>query len=243
MDQLDSLLRQYADPKRAELSQRYFKTGKGEYAEGDVFVGVAVPDQRKIARAVGNDLSMREIKLLLNSKIHEKRLIALFVLVERYRMAKREETVTNRRRLFNFYLQNSGRIDNWDLVDSSAPYIVGDFLLDKNPFLLYSFAKSQNMWKRRISIISTLAFVKAGKLGDPLRISALLLEDRLDLIHKAVGWVLREVGKKNLPRLEEFIRDHYGSIPRTTLRYAIERFPERKRLAYLNGSFDRDSRN
>jgi 3-methyladenine DNA glycosylase AlkD len=215
---------------QAVILQRFFKTGKGEYGEGDVFYGIKVPTQRDIVKAF-NDLSLNDIKVLIHSSIHEERLIAVLILVEQFKKAD----LKNQKKLFNFYLKNRKGINNWDIVDLSAPNIVGNYLLDKDKSLLYKFARSKNLWEKRIAILSTFTFIRNGFYDDALKISKTLLNDKHDLIHKAVGWMLREIGKRDLKVEEEFLAMHYKEMPRTMLRYAIEKFPEKKRKKYLQG--------
>lgn len=233
MNDLEALkkeLKSKADPKRAKLLQGFFKTEAGEYGEGDIFLGVTVPETRKIARKF-EDIKFSEIKKILTSKIHEERLVALLILVHNFQMGGDDE----RKKIFQFYLANTKKINNWDLVDLSAHKIVGVYLLNRSRDVLYKLAYSKNLWEKRISIISTFAFLKNNDFEDILNISEILLNDKHDLIHKAVGWALREVGKKSLKTEEKFLKKHYGKMPRTMLRYSIERFPERKRRAYLKG--------
>jgi 3-methyladenine DNA glycosylase AlkD len=236
-----------ANPKQAANLQRFFKTGPGEYGEGDIFLGIKVPEQRKIAKKY-KDLSLEDLQELLNSKIHEHRLTSLFILVNKY---KRSE---NKKEIFDFYIKNTKNINNWDLVDSSAPYIVGDYLLEKDKSLLYKLVKSDNIWERRIAVLGSGGFIKYKKFEDILKISELLLNDKHDLIHKAVGWMLREIGKRDQKVEEEFLKKrmkiskkkfsacqksqsdflaYYKIMPRTMLRYAIEKFKEEKRKFYL----------
>ena len=216
-----------ADPERAKGLAAFFKTGKGQYGEGDRFLGITVPLQRKVA-SEHRDLSLRDIAQLLQSPFHEHRSVALAILVIQFKRADGE----TRDRIFDFYLTQTDNINNWDLVDSSAPYIAGQYLIDKPRQVLYRLAQSPSLWERRIAIVSTLAFVKAGQLEDALGIAELLLGDKHDLIHKAVGWVLREAGKISRSKQLEFIASHYAQIPRTALRYAIEHLdpPHRKRV-------------
>ncbi len=229
IEELEQELNKHADKKQAELLQRFFKTGKGQYGEGDVFLGIKVPVQRKIAKKFYG-LKLEEIQELLNSKIHERRLIALFVLIDKYKKADK----TEKKEIFDFYIKNTKNINNWDLVDLSAPNIVGNWLLDKDRLILYKLVNG-GLWERRISIISTAAFIRNNQFEDSLKIAELLLEDNHDLIHKAVGWMLREVGKKDQQELENFLKKHYKQMPRTMLRYAIEKFKEEKRKRYLRG--------
>lgn len=223
LKELKKEIQELGSPERAEHSQRFFKTGPGEYGEGDVFLGLTVPEQRKIAGKY--NLSFEEIQELLDSEIHEHRLIGLFILTRN----------KNKEGAFRFYLKNTKRINNWDLVDCSAHKIVGAFLLDKDRKILYDLARSDNLWEKRISIISTFAFIDKHEFDDSLAIAEILLNDSHDLIHKAVGWVLREIGKKDLAVEEKFLKKHYKNMPRTMLRYAIERFEEKKRQKYLKG--------
>ncbi len=229
IDQLRTDLKKAANPKKAKLLQGFFKTGKGEYGEGDIFLGVMVPQSRKIALKF-KDLSFAEIQTLLKSKIHEERLIALLIIVHNFEKGLDQE------KIYRFYIANTRYINNWDLVDLSAPRIVGKFLFE-NPSLkpiLYKLATSQNLWEKRISIISTLYFIVKGESEDALKISEILLNDKHDLIHKAVGWMLREVGKRCSEEIEkEFLNKHYKQMPRTMLRYAIERFSEPERQRFL----------
>ena len=218
------------NPAQALVLQRFFKTGKGEYGEGDIFYGIKVPEQRIISKQF-NDLSLTDLKELINSKVHEERLIAAFILVNQYRRGDEKK----KKIIFDFYLKNRKGINNWDLVDLSAPKIVGAYLIDKEKDLLYKFARSKDLWEKRISIISTQAFIREHFFEDALNISEILLNDKHDLIHKAVGWMLREVGNRDLEAEEEFLKTHYKIMPRTMLRYAIEKFPEQKRKAYLKG--------
>ena len=216
--------------ERAEAAKWFFKTGKGEYGYGDLFFGVTVPEQRKIAKKY-KDISLEEVKKLLYHKVHECRLTGLLILVHKYKDGKEKDEIVS------FYLDNLKQVNNWDLVDSTAPYILGDYLLGKDKKVLYRLASSKNLWERRVSIVTTLGFVNNNELEDALKLSKILLKDKHDLIHKAVGWVLREVGKKDVKKLEEFLKTNYDEIPRTTLRYAIERFEETKRKKYLKKKF------
>ena len=223
-------IKKQANPKQAVILQGFFKTGKGEYGEGDVFYGIKVPEQRAIAMQF-KDLSLNDLKSLLNSKIHEERLIAAFILVDQYKRGDEKK----KKIIFNFYLKNRKGINNWDLVDLSAPKIVGAYLIDREKDLLYKFANSKDLWEKRISIISTQAFIREHFFEDTLNISKILLNDKHDLIHKAVGWMLREVGNRDIETEEEFLKKFYKKMPRTMLRYAIEKFPEQKRINYLKG--------
>ena len=227
--ELRSNLNDIKNPEKVQVLQRFFKTGKGQYGEGDIFLGITVPESRKIAIKYSS-LELIDIKSLLQSKIHEERLIALLILVHRY-----NTNIEERKNIFYFYLDNTNYINNWDLVDLSSHQIIGDFLKNKDRKILYQLVKSSNLWERRISIISTYAFIRNNNFEDTLKISEILLNDEHDLIQKAVGWMLREVGNRNMNIEEEFLKKHYKSMPRTMLRYAIEKFPENKRKAYLKG--------
>jgi 3-methyladenine DNA glycosylase AlkD len=228
--QIQKRLRQFASKKKAKVLQGFFKTGPGEYGDGDVFLGVVVPDIRRVAREF-HDTSLGEITTLLASTVHEERLLALLMLVHAY--AGGDDSL--KRKIYSLYLKNTKYINNWDLVDLSAPNIVGAYLLDKSRKPLYAFVKSKDLWKRRIAILATFRFIKQNDFDDTLGIAQLLLKDDHDLLHKAAGWMLREVGKRSLPVEERFLRQHYKKMPRTMLRYAIERFPEGKRRRYLDG--------
>ena len=218
------------NPTQAINLQRFFKTGNGEYGEGDVFYGIKVPVQRTIAMRF-KELVLGDLKTLISSKVHEERLIAAFILVEQFKKADDKK----RKIIFDFYIKNRKGINNWDLVDLSAPKIVGEYLIDKEKDLLYKFANSKDLWEKRIAIISTQTFIKQHWFEDTLKISEILFQDKHDLIHKAVGWMLREIGNRDIITEEEFLKEHYKSMPRTMLRYAIEKFPEKKRKAYLEG--------
>ncbi len=219
-----------ADEGKVAQLQRFFKTGPGEYAEGDRFIGVRVPQIRQLMKAYP-DLPLDEIKPLLRSAIHEERLLALLLMVQRY---KRGEEV-ERRALYRHYLASTAMINNWDLVDSSAEHIVGGWLFKRSRKPLYKLARSNSLWERRIAIMATFHFIKQGEFGETLQLAQLLHDDNHDLIHKAVGWMLREVGNRDREIEETFLKQHYHSMPRTMLRYAIEKFPEKRRQAYLKG--------
>ncbi len=230
-------LKAKANPEKAKILQRFFKTGKGEYGEGDIFLGISVPETRIIAQKY-KDLKFKEIEELLKSKIHEERLTALLILVHQFHGAYINGNKITKKEIFNFYLKNTKYINNWDLVDLSAPKIIGEYLfglglINETKQTLYRLAKSKNLWERRIAILATYAFIRKNKFGEILKISEMLLDDKHDLIHKAVGWMLREVGKRSQTTLEKFLKTHYRKMPRTMLRYAIERFSEEKRRGYL----------
>lgn len=219
-------LRALADLKKAKVLQSLFKTGPGEYGEGDVFLGITVPVSRQVAKK-HTGAGMNEVKELLYSKIHEERLVALLILVDKYR--RDPDGVAK------FYLDNLEQVNNWDLVDLTAPKILGPFLEKKDRAVLYRLAKSRVLWERRVAILATYHYIRAGDFNDALRISKILVCDGHDLMHKAVGWMLREIGKRDIRAEEAFLQKHSKKMPRTMLRYAIERFPERKRRAYLEG--------
>ena len=230
ISQLRKDLRAVSDPIRAAHSQRFFKTGPGQYGEGDLFVGPSVPECRRIAKKHAG-LSLTDVTQLLKSRYHEERLIALLILVRQFEKGN-EHT---RKKIFDLYLASTKYINNWDLVDLSAPKIVGEFLLqNKSWLILKKLAKSQSLWERRIAILATYTFTCIGDPRPTLEISALLLDNKHDLIHKAVGWMLREMGKHcGQKTLTDFLDSRLLLLPRTTLRYAIERFPETLRKHYL----------
>jgi len=228
--EIQKKLKSLGNQEKAKKHQQFFKTGPGEYGEGDVFVGVTVPELRKLAKEY-KTITLKKVKQLLHSSIHEERLLSLFLLIHRYSEGDEPE----KKRIYELYLKNTKFINNWDLVDSSAGHIVGAFLFDKSKKPLYNLVKSNNLWERRISIISTFYFIKRNQYSDTLKISKILLSDKEVLIHKAVGWMLREVGKRNMSVEEKFLKKYYKNMPRTMLRYAIEKFPEPKRQRYLKG--------
>lgn len=223
-------LKKLSNLKKAKTHSRFFKTGKGEYGEGDKFLGLTVPQQRQIAKEHAA-LPLKEIQKLLKSKIHEHRLTALFILIHQYQKGNDHLKET----IYDFYLKNTNNVNNWDLVDTSAPKIIGDYLLNKasKRKILYQLARSSNLWKRRIATISTFAFIKSKEFKDALAIAEILVNDKHDLIHKAAGWMLREIGKINQATEEKFLKKYYKTMPRTMLRYAIEKFNEKKRRLYL----------
>ena len=217
--------------EHAASSKRFFKTGPGQYGEGDVFIGIKVPVLRKLAKEY-RDLSLKDIQVILRSKLHEQRLLALLVMVGQF-----EKGDANKRKsIYQLYLKNTGFINSWDLVDTSAHYIVGPYLSDKSRAPLYKLAQSESLWERRIAIMSTFDYIKKDDFFVTLKIAKILLNDPEDLIHKAVGWMLREIGKRRLKEEEDFLKRHYRNMPRTMLRYAIEKFPESKRKRYLKGT-------
>lgn len=220
------------DLEKARLLQRFFKTGKGEYGEGDVFYGLTVPQSRKIVNKY-KDLGLGEVINLLHSNVHEERLIALLILVSKYQKGD----FTLKKKIFDVYLKNTKWINNWDLVDLSAHKIVGDYLIDKDVDILKKLACSNSLWERRIAIISTFAFINIGSSKETMEIAKLLVADKHDLIHKAVGWALREVGKRvSVDDEKKFLDKYKNTMPRTMLRYAIERFDQKTRKGYLSKS-------
>ena len=223
-------LRSLGCPTQAAILARFFKTGPGQYGEGDRFIGVKVPVARKVAKEF-KGLPLAEVECLLHSEIHEERLLALVILIGQFE--KGDDAA--RKRIYDLYLANTKHINNWDLVDLSAPQIVGGYLENRGRKPLNRLAKSASIWERRISILATHWFIRHGDFADTLRIAEKLLTDGEDLIHKAAGWMLREVGKRDLVVLEEFLSANCRAMPRTMLRYAIERFPVEKRQAYLKG--------
>jgi 3-methyladenine DNA glycosylase AlkD len=222
-------LRAHADPATVPVLRRFFKTGRGEYGEGDVFIGVKVPAVRAVARE-GRGAALDDILALLRSRVHEERLLALVLLVNLFRRG--EEDV--RRRVYVAYLAHTGRVNNWDLVDVSAPPILGGWLESRSRRPLVRLARSPVVWERRMAILATFHFIKRGEVGETLRIAEILLKDEHDLIHKAVGWMLREAGKRDIEAERRFLDRHAPSMPRTMLRYAIERFAAAERNRYLD---------
>ncbi len=231
---LERELAEAADPVRADNLAWFFKTGKGDYGEGDRFLGISVPVQRRIALRYC-DLPLTDIARLLQSRYHEHRFAALEILVWKYEHAQTERERTE---IFEFYLANTAGINNWDLVDTSAPYIVGEHLKTRARDRLYRLSESQSFWERRIAVVATLALIKSGETKDTFRLAEKLLHDRHDLIQKAVGWTLREAGRVNRLALVGFLREHYAELGRTALRYAIEHFPPAQRKQLLTGNFD-----
>ncbi len=229
-EEIQRKLRERANKDKAAVLKRFFKTGPGQYGEGDVFLGITAPVLRQIAKECRNT-PIADMMRLLRSSIHEERVLALFLLIGAY--DRGDEAA--KKKIYSLYLKNTCHINNWDLVDLSSPNIVGHHLMDKDRKLLYSLATSKDLWKKRIAILATFRFIRQNDFADTLIISQLLLSDEHDLIHKAVGWMLREVGKRDLQTEEEFLKQYYKIMPRTMLRYAIERFPERKRKRYLKG--------
>lgn len=229
-DSITKRLREMGSPEQAAISQRFFKTGPGEYGQGDIFFGIKVPVLRKLATKY-LDLPLKDVKKTLRSKYHEQRLLALFIMVDQFSRGDQKK----KKSIYGLYLKNTGYINNWDLVDASAHRIVGPFLMDRSRAPLYELAQSETLWERRIAMMSTFHYIKNDDFTDALKIAAMLLGDTEDLIHKAVGWMLREIGKRRLPSEEIFLKKYYQQMPRTMLRYAIEKFPEPTRKRYLKG--------
>jgi 3-methyladenine DNA glycosylase AlkD len=218
----------HKNSEQAEFLSRFFKTGKGEYAEGDTFLGIRVPISRKISKKY-KDIELSELSSLLHSVYHEMRLIALIILADQFK--KGDDT--KQKKIFELYCKNTKFINNWDLVDESAPKIPGCYLLDKDRSILYSWVRSKSLWERRIAIMSTFAFIRKGDYTDTLRIAEILVYDSEDLIHKATGWMLREMGKRNPIELRRFLEKNVSVMPRTMLRYAIEKFSDTERKKWL----------
>ena len=229
MHNLQIELRKLAKPEKIPIYKNFFKTGKGEYGEGDEFIGVTVPDSRKVAKA-NVDISYEALGHIIKSRIHEDRLCALITLVYKFEKAKTEQ---EKNRAVDFYIQYHLYGNNWDLVENVSDKILGPWLINRDKSLLYEYARSSNLWERRIAIITTFHFIRQGKFEDTIKISEILLNDKHDLIHKAVGWMLREMGKREQQDLINFLNKHYKNMPRTMLRYSIERLPEQLRKAYL----------
>ncbi len=221
-----------ANKEIAKHSLRFFKTSKGEYGYGDVFLGVRTPQIRLIAKKY-IDISTADMKTIIKSKYHEERLLGLIILVNKYSKAKDEKV---RNQLYKIYVSSFKYVNNWDLVDVTCPHVIGKHLMNKERSILYSWAKSNDLWTKRIAIVSTHWFIRKNDLDDTFKIAEILLNDEHDLIHKAVGWMLREAGKRDLEKEEIFLKKHYKNMPRTMLRYSIEKFPEPKRQKYLKGT-------
>ncbi|HVO72509.1 MAG TPA: DNA alkylation repair protein [Ignavibacteriaceae bacterium] len=234
--ELRKVLRNNSNEEYSKAAQWFFKTGPGEYGEGDQFIGIKVPVLRKIIKDYFL-ISFDHLKEMLASPVHEERLAAVLILVMKYKKGIESE----KEKIFKFYLKNRKGINNWDLIDLSAPNIVGEYLFskekdkekEKEKDLLFEFAASKNIWERRIAVLATYTFIRAKEFDLSFKIIEMLLEDKHDLIHKAAGWMLREIGKRDLKSEENFLKKHYKEMPRTMLRYAIEKFPEEKRQAYL----------
>lgn len=221
-----------ADPEKAQVLQRFFQTFPGGYGEGDRFLGVKVPDQRTVSKKYYREATLSDLGELLESDIHEQRLTALFILVLKFEKADAE---TEKELIVDFYLKRLDRVNSWDLVDSSAPKILGPWLYHKDRSMLYDLARTNHLWRQRIAIMATFYFLKQNDFEDTLRIAEILLKHPHDLIHKAVGWMLREIGNRDRKKEEAFLKKHYKKMPRTMLRYAIEKFEPEVRARYLNG--------
>ena len=233
LKEIQKKTRAIADIEQAEHHQRYFKTAEGEYGAGDIFLGLKVPETRNLAKLFKNT-TLSTLTELLKSKYHEERQLALFILVLQCKSKKTD--IETKKQIFELYLNNTKYVNNWDLVDCSAEHIVGAYLFDKSKDVLYRLAESDSLWERRISIMSTFYFIRQNMFEDTLKLASVLLQDKEDLIHKAVGWMLREVGNRNKSTEEVFLKKYYKSMPRTMLRYAIEKFPNALRQEYLKGS-------
>jgi 3-methyladenine DNA glycosylase AlkD len=229
--EISKRLREMGDKEDAEFLQGFFKTGAGQYGEGDIFLGIRVPKVRKLAQEC-QKLPPEKILPLLRSRYHEERLFALIVLVNAFEKSNE----TTQKTIYDLYLANTAYINNWDLVDISAPRIVGAYLLTKNRKPLYQLAKSKSLWERRIAVLATFYFIQSNQFADTLKIAGMLLQDKEDLIHKAVGWMLRETGKRDIEHLESFLKEHCRTMPRTMLRYAIEKFTPSRRKMFLDGT-------
>lgn len=223
-------LKDLRNPDKAKAFARFFKSGPGQYGEGDQFLGIMVPTAHKLVSKYYLQIDLKDIDKLISSPYHEVRLVALLMLVKKYEKTKLD---TEKKKLYDFYLDHRQFINNWDLVDLSTPRLMGDYLLTHPRDILYRLASSDNLWERRISIMATFAFIRAKEYEDTLRLSKILLNDQHDLIHKAVGWMLREMGKKDKAVLTSYLDDYATLMPRTMLRYAIEKLPETERQYYL----------
>ncbi|TGK00338.1 DNA alkylation repair protein [Leptospira langatensis] len=221
-------IRSYADPKKVPILSSFFKTGKGQYGEGDLFLGIQVPPLRKLSKKY-RGLPLSELQKVVSSKYHEERLAGFFVLCETFQKSTEED----RKKLHEFYLKNMKYVNNWDLVDLSARDMIGEYLIDKDRKLLYKLARSKDLWEKRISMIATYAFIRKGDYADTYKIAEILLRDKEDLIHKVVGWMLREAGNRDLNSEIDFLDKHAATMPRTMLRYAIEKFPEKLKKKYM----------
>jgi 3-methyladenine DNA glycosylase AlkD len=229
-EEISKRLQKMGNKEDARFLQGFFKTGVGQYGEGDIFLGIRVPALRKLAKE-HKALPLKEVLLLLRSPYHEVRLFALILFVNTF--AKSDETI--QKKIYNLYVANTRYINNWDLVDISAPNIVGAFLMERSRKPLYQLAKSKSLWERRMATLATFYFIKNNQFADALKIARILLQDKEDLIHKAAGWMLREIGKRDIACAESFLQKHCQVMPRTMLRYAIERFTPSKRRKYMDG--------
>lgn len=232
--EIEKELKKFSSKTKADHSARFFKTGKGEYSEGDLFLGVSNPNIYTIAKMYRKDISMEDTLYFLKHKIHEYRLFALDILKFKYSKGNEKQ----KEEIVNIYLGNRQYVNNWDLVDLSSPHILGDYLLNKDRKILYELIKEERLWSKRIAILSTFAFIKNEEYEDTLKICKLLLNHEHDLIHKAIGWMIREVWKRDSKMAEDFIKDNYQEMPRTTLRYTIEKMKDSKRKNFLKGDFN-----
>jgi len=230
--ELQREFRACADADDAVNLSRFFKTGPGQYGEGDVFLGIRVPVIRKFSKKYASEITLNSVHKLIQSRYHEERLLALLIMVQQFKTSDTAE----QKDLYDLYLSSTEYINNWDLVDLSSLHIVGGWLETRNRRPLYRLAESKDLWEKRIAILATFHFIRKNDFVDTMAIAEKLRNDRHDLIHKAVGWMLREVGNRDLATEEEFLGKYYKEMPRTMLRYAIERFPEPLRLAYLKGN-------
>lgn len=238
MDSIDLIkneLRKYSKEEKSQVLSRFFKTGKGEYGEGDVFIGVIVPDQRKVAKAFFKTTSLLEVEVLLRSKIHEERLTSLFILILKY---ENEKEIKLKKEIVDLYLKNLDFVNSWDLVDLSAEKLLGDYIFNysKEYTLLTELAKREHLWSQRVAIVSTFYFIRKGEYKYTFEVAKILLNHKHDLIHKAVGWMLREVGKRSFEDELVFLKQHYKAMPRTMLRYAVEKFDNKLRKDFLAGT-------
>jgi 3-methyladenine DNA glycosylase AlkD len=234
-DNVKKELKKASNKEYAKQAAYFFKTGEGQYGEGDIFIGVRVPDAKAIIKKYHKDAEMKDIDILVASPIHEERMAGVSILVHKFSDKKKSEA--EKKTYFDYYIKNGDRFNNWDLVDLSAPKIAGKYLLERDRKVLYTLAKSTSIWRRRIAIICTHTFIKNGDIDETFKLSELLFSSPEDLMHKAIGWMLRETGKIDMKRLKAFIIKNYEKIPRTTLRYAIEKFPENERKKFLKGEF------
>lgn len=225
-------LKSFSNLKKAEIFPRFFKAGKGEYGYGDIFWGITVPNIRLVAKKYYKDIQITDVKELVESPIHEVRLLGYIILTYKFE----KEDIVGKEKIFNFYIENLKGVNNWDIVDLSCPNIVGEYLYlnPQRKDILYTLVKSNDLWKQRISIVSTYSFIRRNMFEDTLKVSKILLTHKHDLIHKAVGWMLREVGKRDINVLREFLNENISSMSRTTLRYSIERMDEKERKMYLS---------
>lgn len=236
MNEILNELKALHNPEKVQKNIKFFQSFQGGYGEGDSFLGIAVPDQRKVAKKF-NDINEKTLKELIQSKYHEARLTAVFILVDKYKKSKKKNSETSPKNWVDFYLKNKAYINNWDLVDSSAQHILGDYLIEapkKDRSVLYDLAKSENLWDNRIAMIATMALIKNNDFADALKLSKIFLTHPHDLMHKATGWMLREIGNINKKTETDFLDKHFSKMPRTMLRYAIEKFPKKEKDFYMN---------